>query len=88
MEIAISLGLIFVIIAWCLKILTPFLSLIIWGAVLAIAIYTPFLKLKSAVGDRKGLAVALFAVIGFAVVIVPAYMFKSELHPNFDQSRE
>ena len=32
-EIAINLGLIFIIIAWCFQIVRPFISFIIWGGV-------------------------------------------------------
>jgi len=78
-EIAINLLLIFIILAWCLQILRPFISLIIWGAVIAIAMYKPFLKLQSAVGGRKKLAIALFAILGLAVVLIPAWMFAGSL---------
>ena len=44
-EIAIRLVLIFLILAWCLQILSPFIHLIAWGAIIAVAIYPLFLKL-------------------------------------------
>ena len=40
-EIAVNLLLIFVILAWCLQILSPFISLIVWAGVIAIAMYKP-----------------------------------------------
>ena len=90
-EIAVSLLLIFIILYWSLQILSPFVNLIIWAAVIAIAIYKPFLKLQSAVGGRKKLAVALFVILGLAIVAVPAWMFVgsimdsvSEIHTSLD----
>lgn len=74
-EIAVDLLLIFVILYWCLKILSPFIWLIIWAAIIAIALYKPFLKLVSVLGGRKKLALILFTVIGLAVVIVPSWLF-------------
>ena len=74
-EIAINLLLIFIILAWCLQILSPFISLIVWAGVIAIAMYKPFLKLQSALGGKKKLAVVVFTVIGLAIVIVPAWLF-------------
>ena len=74
-EIAINLGLIFVILAWGLMILRPFISLVIWGAVIAIACYTPFLKLQAALKGSKKLSVILFALIGLSIVIVPTWKF-------------
>ena len=70
-EIAIRLSLIFLIMAWCLKILTPFISLIAWGAIIAVAIYSPYQKLVEKLGGRKKLAVTLIALVGIAVILVP-----------------
>jgi len=87
-EIAINLLLIFLVVAWCMRILAPFVSLITWGAVIAIAIYNPFLKLRNALGGRKGLAVALFTLIGLSVVIVPAWMFAESMIEGSSQFAE
>ena len=76
-EIAIRLGLIFLILAWCLQILSPFLSIVVWGAILAVALHGPFLKLVEKLGGRKKLAVTLFAVIGIAVILVPIISLSS-----------
>jgi predicted PurR-regulated permease PerM len=70
-EIAIRLGLIFLIIAWCLQILSPFVSLVAWGAIIAVAIYQPFLKLVEKLGGRKKLAVTLIVLIGITIILVP-----------------
>ncbi len=78
-EIAINLGLIFIVLAWALLILRPFISLIIWAGIIAIAAYTPFLKLQSALGGRKKLAVTLVALIGLGIVIVPSWMFADSI---------
>lgn len=78
-EIAINLGLILIIVAWCLQILSPFASLLAWGAIIAIAIHPFFLKLRAGLGGRNKLAVAVVAVIGLAIVIVPAGMFAKSM---------
>jgi predicted PurR-regulated permease PerM len=78
-EIAIRLGLIFMILAWCLQILTPFISLVAWGAIIAVAIYTPFLSLVEKLGGKRKLAVTLVAVIGIAVILVPVISLSSSM---------
>jgi len=78
-EIAIRLGLIFLILAWCLKILTPFIGLIVWGAIIAIAIYTPFQKLVEKLGGRKKLAVTLIAIVSIAAILIPVISLSSSL---------
>ena len=79
LEIAIRLSLVFLIIAWCLKILTPFISLIAWGAIIAIAIYPLFLKLTTKLGGKKKLAVTLIAVIGIAAILIPVIELSGSL---------
>ena len=78
-EIAIRLGVIFLIAAWCLQILAPFISLIIWGAIIAVAVYSPFLKLTEKLGGRKKLAVTLFAVFGIAIILVPVISLSTSM---------
>ncbi|MBQ0720461.1 MAG: AI-2E family transporter [Gammaproteobacteria bacterium] len=78
-EIAVSLGLIILILAWGLMIISPFISLIIWGGVIAIASYTPFQKLCSVLGGNQKLAIALIALLGVSIVIVPTLMFADSL---------
>jgi len=78
-EIAIRLGLIFLILAWCLQILTPFISLVAWGAIIAVAIYKPFLSLVDKLGGRRKLAVTLIAVIGIAIILVPVISLSSSM---------
>lgn len=70
-EIAIRLGLIFLILAWCLQILGPFISIVAWGAIIAVAIYPLFLKLVDKLGGRRKLAVTLIAVLGIAIILIP-----------------
>ncbi|MEE4293307.1 MAG: AI-2E family transporter [Xanthomonadales bacterium] len=74
-EIAVNLLLIFVILYWCLNILKPFISIIAWAGVIAIAMYKPFQKLQSLLGGSRKLALLLFTVFGLATVIVPAVLF-------------
>lgn len=78
-EIAIRLGLIFLILAWCLQILTPFISLVAWGAILAVALYKPFLMLVEKLGGRRKLAVTLLAVFGIAIILVPVISLSSSM---------
>ena len=78
-EIAIRLGLIFLILAWCLQILTPFISIIVWGAIIAVALHVPFLKLIEKLGGRRKLAVTLIVVLGIAIILVPVISLSSSM---------
>jgi predicted PurR-regulated permease PerM len=78
-EIAIRLGIIFLILAWCLQILSPFVSLVAWGGIIAVAIYKPFLSLVKKLGGRKKLAVTLTTVFSIAVILIPVIFLSSSL---------
>ena len=78
-EIAIYLLLIFAIIAWSYRILAPFIPFLLWGGVVAIAIYPAFLKLREAVGGRNKLAVLIFVVLSLSIIIVPAWFLGGSL---------
>jgi len=78
-EIAVRLGLIFLILALCFQILSPFISIIAWGAIIAVAIYRPFFKLVGKLGGRKKLALAFIAVFGLAIVLVPVFFLSSSV---------
>lgn len=82
-EIAVYLVLIFLIMAWCLQILSPFVSLLAWGAIIAISIYPLYEKLRAKLGGNKKLAVIIIAAIGLSVVIVPAWMFADSMISGF-----
>ena len=72
-EISIRLGIIFLIVGWCLMILMPFVSVIVWGAIIAIAIYTPFLLLSRKMGGKKKLAAIIFSLSGIALILTPVF---------------
>jgi len=78
-EIAIRLGVIFLILAWCLQILTPFIGLVAWGAIIAVAIYKPFQKLVDKLGGRKKLALTLVAVGSIAAILIPVVSLSSSM---------
>ncbi len=78
-EIAIRLAVIFLIFAWSLLILTPFISLIAWGAIIAVAIYAPFMKLVEKLGGRKKLAVTLIAVVSIAAILIPVISLSTSM---------
>jgi predicted PurR-regulated permease PerM len=73
-EVIIRLGLVFLLLFYGLQIVSPFLHPLMWGAILAVALYPAFERLVSALGGRSHLAGGLFIFAGIALVIVPAAM--------------
>lgn len=76
-EVAVSLLLILVVLAWCLLIIAPFISFVLWGAIIAISVHVPFCRLRERIGGKA--AVLSFLVLGLGLVLVPAYLFGGSL---------
>ncbi len=77
LAIQLAVGLVFVIVSY--RILEPFVGLIVWGGVIAIAVYPLFLKLVDRLGGRRKIAVSLFVLIGIAIIVVPVLAMSSSL---------
>ena len=69
-----QLLLIFLLLVWCFLIIQPFILLLIWAVILAVALYPLYNKMASrfAEGKRKW-ATALFALILALVLFIPMY---------------
>ena len=60
------------LLAWCFKILYPFISLVVWAVVLAVALYPIHQKLKKLLKQRGTLAAVIITLVLLAVIIIPA----------------
>jgi len=78
-EIAVYLGLIFGLLAWSFQIISPFVSLVVWATIIAVSIYSPFLKLRGFVGGSNKLAVTIITLLGLAIIILPAWLFAGSM---------
>jgi predicted PurR-regulated permease PerM len=79
LEISLRLGLVALLLAWCFLIVLPFINLMIWGAVMAIALQPVLLKLTKALGGRPKTALAIIVLVGLAVVLVPVLLISESL---------
>jgi predicted PurR-regulated permease PerM len=70
---AIQIGLLFLMALWCLKIVTPFIGIIAWAAIIAVAVYPMQCKLAGLLGGRKKTSVALIVLIGLSILLVPTW---------------
>ncbi len=57
--------------AWCFILLRPFIAVIVWGVILAIALFPLFLWLKARMGGRAKLAGTILTLLGIAIIIGP-----------------
>ncbi len=72
-ESAIRIGILFVLASWCFQIMRPFVMPVVWGLVLAIAMYPAHRSLNQVLGgDRRALAAAMLAILMLVVLVIPA----------------
>ena len=78
-EAAVRLGLLLLLATWCFQIVTPFIVPVIWGVIIAVAIYPLFTKLKSVMGGRNKLAATVYTLITLASLITPTVMISNSI---------
>lgn len=71
LEAAIRIGLVALLIVWCFSILRPFLDLIIWGVILAVAFNPMMLRLAKTFNLNRSIAATLFILIILALLLTP-----------------
>ncbi len=76
------------LIGWCFDILRPFVLILIWAAVIAIAInplYGAFVRLFR---NRKGLAAVVLTVLLLCILIIPSLLVTQSLFGEISHLRE
>jgi predicted PurR-regulated permease PerM len=76
---ALRLGAAFLSVYLCYLILEPFIPLVLWGAIIAVAIYPLHLKLAARIGDRIKLSATLMTLLGLMFLIVPLVVLTDSL---------
>jgi len=84
LQIAAVVGLAYV----CFKILSPFLSIVVWGIIIAVAVYPGHLSLTTRLGGRAKMSATLIAVIGIAVIVVPVLLVGGSVIDSLKQISE
>ena len=68
----------FVLLAWCIGIILPFLEPVIWGAIIAVALHPFFARVKRWLGNRNMLAGVLLTLLILVILLLPsAWIIKS-----------
>jgi predicted PurR-regulated permease PerM len=70
------------IIAWCLAILYPFISILLWGFILALAFKPLHDSLVKWMGGKAKLASSIIVLVSLAIIIVPSWFFIDSIIEN------
>jgi predicted PurR-regulated permease PerM len=71
-ELSIRLGALALLLYWSFLLVQPFISIVIWSAVLTVALYPVFEWISFRLGGRRRLAATLTTILSLLVIIGPA----------------
>ncbi len=74
-DIIIRLAALTLIVVWSLMIIYPFVSIILWGFIFAVALMPLHKTFSSAMGGRPKLASAIIVLTGLTLIILPGWLF-------------
>ena len=78
-EAAIRVGVIAGLIAWCFLIARPFLVPIVWGAIIAVAVFHGYERLRIVLGGRRVTAAVLITLLMLVLLVVPSVLLGESL---------
>jgi predicted PurR-regulated permease PerM len=71
-QLTIRLGLLAILIYWTFLLIRPFVPILAWSVVLAVALYPVFARLAGLLGGRPRLAATILTVISLGIIVGPA----------------
>jgi len=85
LDVLIRAGLILALVMLCYQVFAPFLNLMIWALILAVALYPLHQYLAAKIGGKQGLAATIVALLGITLIIVPTAVLMSSLGDSVHQ---
>jgi predicted PurR-regulated permease PerM len=71
---ALRISFIALLLVWSFFIIKPFIMLVLWGIIIAVALYPLFKKLAKKLGGREKLSATIITIVGLALIISPFVM--------------
>ena len=84
LEAAVRIGLVAILAFWCFDIIQPFIISIIWGVIIAVAIYPLYHRLSAALGGHQVLTASLCTLFFLIMLIVPTIILTGTLVESID----
>ena len=81
-DVAIRLALVALVVYWSFLLLRPFIAILIWAAILSVALYPFYIWLKRVLGGRSTLASFLLTILALVVLLGPISALGAALVEN------
>jgi predicted PurR-regulated permease PerM len=78
-DLIVKIGMLAVLIFFCLNIISPFVNILLWAMIIAIIIFPLYDKLGRYFGKRKKMASLLITTLALAILLVPSYWLLASL---------
>ena len=85
LDVLIRAGLILALALLCYRVFAPFLVLMVWALILAVALYPLHQAVARGIGERQGLAATLITVLGVVLIVVPTALLLSSMADSVQQ---
>ena len=69
-----QIGALLVLLFWCFNIVRPFIGIVVWAVIIAVAVYPLHLSLTGKLGGREKLSATVLVLIGLAIILIPTWM--------------
>jgi predicted PurR-regulated permease PerM len=69
-----QIGALLVLLLWCFNIVKPFLGIVIWAVIIAVAVYPLHVSLTGRLGGREKTSAVILVLIGLAIILVPTWI--------------
>ncbi len=70
----IEIAAVVILVGYCMKVLTPFFGIVLWGVVLSVAVYPLHTGLTAKLGGRAKTSAFVIGVVGLAILLVPGWL--------------
>lgn len=69
----IQIGAVLLLLYWCYSIVSPFINVVVWGLIIAVALFPVHLKLSGMLGGRAKSSSMVLVLIGLCILIIPVW---------------
>ena len=78
-DLILKVGILFLVIFLCIKILQPFLGMLLWGLIIAIILFPVFQRLRGWLGKRNKLSSIVLTLVALSILVLPSIWLVNQL---------
>ena len=79
-ETAIRLAILFLLLYWCYTIVRPFIDILLWSVIFAVALFPAYKWISGKLGNKKALSAVLIVILMLIVLSIPGLLFAKSLY--------